>query len=143
MRERNQSNHSLYDRIGHRKGIAILLKHFYADVRQHGLIGPVFNRRIKDWPEHIAKIGEFWARITGGPSTYLGQMPAKHLSLELEIRHFAAWLELWDFNCRCYLNPSEAKEMSRLAHEIGARLSNLVFQQAFLKHRGHKPGATF
>src|ERR1051326_8418498 len=44
---------SLYDRIGDQGGIAALLRHFYADVRQHQLIGPISNRRIRDWPAHL------------------------------------------------------------------------------------------
>jgi truncated hemoglobin YjbI len=31
----------LYQRIGGREGISNLLKHFYADVRQDPLIGPI------------------------------------------------------------------------------------------------------
>ena len=122
----NQDSPSLYDRIGGRDGISTLLRHFYADVRQHRLVGPVFDERIKDWPGHLATIGEFWARVTGGPSSYSGRMPAKHLTLDLDPRHFGAWLELWDSNCRCYLKPREAQEMSALAHEIGRRLRSIV-----------------
>jgi len=122
----NPPKPSLYHRIDGHTGLAILLRHFYADVRQHSLLGPVFNQRISDWSAHLATIGEFWARITGGPSRYAGQMPAPHFSLNLEPRHFAAWLQLWDANCRCYLRPPEAQAMSRLAHDIGARLSNIL-----------------
>jgi len=121
-----QERASLYERIGGHQGIAKLLRHFYADVRQHRVIGAIFNERITDWPAHLAKIGEFWARATGGPSTYSGQMPLKHLNLDLEPRHFGAWLELWDANCRCCLPPREAGEMSALAHEIGRRLRHIV-----------------
>jgi hemoglobin len=120
---------SLYERIGKEQGIAKLLRHFYADVRQNAAIGPIFNRRIKDWPAHLLKIGQFWARVTGGPSTYEGQMPLRHLELGLDGPHFDAWLQLWDANCQCYLAPSEAKEMSRLAHEIGGRLKRIVKRQ--------------
>jgi hemoglobin len=123
----DQDSLSLYDRIGGQEGIARLLRHFYADVRQHQVIGPIFNERIKDWPAHLFKIGEFWARVTGGPSNYAGQMPAKHLSLDLDPRHFVAWLELWDANCLGYLEPREAQEMSALAHGIGQRLRSIVF----------------
>jgi hemoglobin len=122
----NQSIRSLYDRIGGRQGLTALLWHFYADVRQHDLVGPIFNRQIEDWPAHLAKIGEFWARITGGPSNYFGQMPAKHFGLGIDPRHFVAWLGLWDCNCRSYLNPQEAQEMSQLAHEIGRRLRSII-----------------
>lgn len=117
---------SLYDRIGGRPGLAVLLRHFYADVRQHAVLGPIFNRQIQDWPEHLEKIGSFWARLTGGPSDYAGAMPAKHVSLGIDGRHFAAWLQLWDFNCRRRLKPVEADEMIALAHEIGRRLEGIV-----------------
>ena len=117
---------SLYERIGRQQGIATLLHHFYADVRQHTVIGSIFNARIKDWPAHLLKIGQFWARVTGGPSAYEGQMPLRHLELGLDDPHFAAWLQLWDANCRCYLRAEEAKEMSRLAHDIGGRLKRIV-----------------
>ena len=103
-----------------------LLWQFYADVRQHQLIGPVFNVRIQNWPEHVSKIAEFWARATGGPSNYAGQMPLKHLTLGLEPKHFAAWLELWDWNCKRHLPAAEAAEMSALAQGIGRRLRQIV-----------------
>ena len=133
----NGSEPCLFDRIGGHGGISALLRHFYADVRQHRLIGPVFNERIKDWTAHVAKIGEFWARLTGGPSSYSGQMPAKHLTLGLDPRHFGAWLELWDSNCRCYLKPREAEEMSALAHEIGRRLRIIVSGDDSANTLGH------
>ena len=119
-------NRSLYERIGGHQGLSKLLHQFYADVRQHRVIGPIFNARIDNWGAHILKITEFWARATGGPSLYAGQMPLKHLSLGLQPEHFGFWLELWDFNCQRHLQPAEAQEMSKLAHGIGARLKQIV-----------------
>ena len=116
----------LYERIGGPEGLELLLWHFYADVRQHAVIGPVFNKHIDDWPAHLARIASFWARLTGGPSGYLGQMPAKHLKLGIEGYHFNAWLQLWDFNCSSHLKKKEAQEMMCLAHEIGQRLQIIV-----------------
>jgi hemoglobin len=117
---------SLYQRVGGHAGLSKLLHHFYADVRQHQLIGPIFLQHIHDWPAHIAKIAEFWARATGGPSNYAGQMPVKHLALGLQPAHFETWLALWDFNCARHLAPAESSEMSALAHSIGARLKQIV-----------------
>jgi hemoglobin len=116
----------LYERVGEKAGLLKLLRHFYADVRQHRTIGPIFSQHINDWPTHIAKIAEFWARATGGPSSYSGAMPAKHLELRLASEHFQAWLDLWDYNCRRLLPHAEASEMSGLAHSIGARLHSIV-----------------
>ena len=53
-------------------------------------------------------------------------MPAKHLNLGIEARHFAAWLQLWSFNCSSYLKNDEAREMIALAHEVGKRLKNIL-----------------
>ncbi len=119
-------NPSLYERIGGRDRLAVLLQHFYADVRQHQVIGPVFNRQIRDWPAHLAKIGEFWSRLTGGPSSFVGSLPFKHAPLGLASEHFDAWLGLWEVNCRCYLAPTEALEIIQLAHTIGDRLHGLL-----------------
>jgi hypothetical protein len=38
----------LYQRIGGREGISKLLRHFYADVRQDPLIGPIFNACVQE-----------------------------------------------------------------------------------------------
>lgn len=112
----------LYDRIGGQKGLTILLKHFYSDVRQHRVLGPIFNKHIQDWPAHLAHIGEFWARATGGPSHFQGSLPTKHAPLQLEVRHFEAWLGLWEANCKCYLGRMESDEMIRLAQGVARRL---------------------
>jgi hemoglobin len=113
---------SLFDRLGGRPGLLKLLRHFYADVRQHQLLGPIFNTQIHDWPAHIEKIGDFWSTVTGGPPAYSGGMPAPHIPLGLREEHFQAWLGLWDVNCRTWLSPECAKEMSTLATQIGKRL---------------------
>lgn len=112
--------------MGGRDTLANLLRHFYSDIRQHNLVGPIFNPRIQDWPAHLETIGSFWARLTGGPSNYSGGMPAKHFSLGLNASHFQAWLQLWEFNCRAHLKTPEAQEMINLAHEIGRRLKAIV-----------------
>ncbi|MGH7941665.1 MAG: truncated hemoglobin [Limisphaerales bacterium] len=117
---------SLYERIGGRAGLARLLKHFYADVRQHAVLAPVFNREIGDWPSHLETVAAFWARLTGGPSQYSGQMPAKHFKLGIGASHFQAWLQLWRDNCTVYLGETEAREMIAMAQEIGRRLKGMV-----------------
>jgi hemoglobin len=112
--------------MGGRETIAHLLRHFYSDIRQHQLVGPIFNEKIQDWPRHLETIGLFWARVTGGPSHYSGGMPMKHMSLGLNASHFQAWLQLWEFNCRAHLKTAEAQEMIGLAHEFGRRLKGIL-----------------
>ena len=83
----------------------------YARVRQHPVLGPVFSERIADWTSHLAKITEFWARMTGGPSDYKGGM-GRHFSLPVGGEHFEIWLGLWDENARALLPPEQAAEMT-------------------------------
>lgn len=117
---------SLYQRLGEREGIALLLRHFYADVRQHAVLGPIFNQRIQDWPAHLARIGDFWARQTGGPSRYDGGFGAAHLPLGIKPPHLEHWLGLWEFNCRRHLAAPEAEEMVILARKIGDQLLRIL-----------------
>jgi truncated hemoglobin YjbI len=68
----------LHQRIGGHEGISKLLCHFYADVRQDPLVGPIFNAKIKDWKHHLEIITSFWETLIGGPSSYARPMPMKH-----------------------------------------------------------------
>ncbi len=117
---------TLYDRIGGRAGLALLLRRFYADVRQHHLIGPIFNRTIHDWPAHLEKIADFWSNVTGGPVRYSGPMPLKHVPLGLAPEHFGAWLDLWRRHCRTHLPADAATDLIAAAESIGERIRFVI-----------------
>jgi hemoglobin len=112
----------LYQRIGEREGISNLLRHFYADVRQDPLIGPIFNAQVKDWKTHLEMIANFWETVIGGPRTYARPMPMKHLPLQLREEHLERWLFLWQANCRAQLPADTAREMIDLSQHIGGKL---------------------
>ena len=116
----------LYERIGGHEGISKLLRHFYADVRQDPLIGPIFNSQIRDWKHHLEIIVSFWESLIGGPRTYARSMPMKHLPLHLKEEHFERWLFLWQANCRAQLPVDAASETIGLAHYIAARLRMIL-----------------
>lgn len=116
----------LYERIGGRDGLARLLRHFYADVRQDPVIGPTFNARIEDWGEHMAIIANFWETVLGATRTDSGSMPALHAPLGLGPEHFERWLFLWGANCRAHLPADAAGEMTDLARQLGQRLQVML-----------------
>ncbi len=118
----SSSSGTLYERLGGRERLMLLLRRFYADVRQQDLIGPIFNRTIHDWPAHLEKIGNFWSNVTGGPIRYAGPMPFKHVPLGLEAAHFEAWLDLWRRHCRAHLGGAEAEELIAAAESMGERI---------------------
>ncbi len=120
---------TLYERIGGHDGLRLLLRRFYADVRQHHEIGPIFSEHIEDWPAHLEKIAGFWSGLTGGPALYGGGMAARHIPLRLEEAHFQAWLGLWHRHCRAHLPATEAGEMIAIAEAIGQRLRAITSAQ--------------
>ena len=117
---------TLFERLGGRAILQDLLRHFYADVRQHTEIAPIFAANITDWPAHLEKIADFWSGALGGPLLYRGPMPMKHVLLGLEERHFQAWLGLWSRHCRAHLAAAEAEELIAVAVTIGQRLRQIV-----------------
>jgi hemoglobin len=126
----SEASPSLFARLGGRPRLLHLLRHFYADVRQHREIGPIFLAQIEDWPAHLEKIADFWSNVTGGPVRYAGPMPQKHFPLGIEERHFTAWLDLWVRHCRAHLGHVEAEELIAVAQEIGRRLRRLIASQS-------------
>jgi hemoglobin len=118
----NPIGRSLYERLGGHAGILKLVSSFYADVRQHAVIGPIFNAQIKDWDTHLAEITEFWALQTGGKSQYGGGFAGAHMKLGLKPEHFQNWLTLWEFNNARHLGSYEAAKINELAHRFATRL---------------------
>lgn len=119
-------NPTLYSKLGGHEGILEFLKPFYMDIRQHDILGPIFNSKIHDWDKHLEKITEFWALQTGGPTHYRGGFAAAHLRIGAEEEHFKHWLELWEFNCKRQLSEDLTNQMIALAHEFASRLKRVI-----------------
>ena len=117
---------SLYERLGQHDGIRELVASFYVEVRQHTVLGPVFNAHVRDWDRHLAVITEFWALQTGGKSQYGGGFATAHENLGLRLEHFENWLALWEHNNARRLPAADAAEMNQLAHELAGRLLPLL-----------------
>ena len=87
--------------IESREDIALLVHTFYGKVRAHEALGPVFNGAIKDWPEHLDKLTDFWETSLLYVMSYKGNPLKAHLSVDrqfnnsIEQAHFDSWLKLW------------------------------------------------
>lgn len=74
-----------------------LVDEFYARVRKHPSLGPIFNERIQDWDAHILKLKHFWASVCLHSGTYSGRPMPAHMSLDkAQPFHFPQWLELFE-----------------------------------------------
>ena len=95
---------------------------FYARVRVHPVLGPVFNGRIapEAWPAHEDKISRFWRNVILQERNYHGFPMRTHLQTpELKAPMFADWLGLFDEVLREELPADVAEAWSGIAHRIG------------------------
>ena len=78
--------------------ISRLVDEFYAEVRAHPRLGPIFNTRLDGkWPAHLDKLKAFWRSVLLTTGEYYGRpVPAHNGIAELEESDFALWLNLFD-----------------------------------------------
>jgi hemoglobin len=75
-----------------------LVESFYARIREHEILGPIFESAIGDrWPAHLAKMKTFWRSIAFMSGEFHGKPMQAHARLTvLEPWHFGLWLGLFD-----------------------------------------------
>jgi hemoglobin len=81
--------------------IAEMVRRFYVDVAQDGLLGPIFNDVAKvDWSAHLPRISGFWCRallsIPGYEGNPYRQHQLIHARSPFTTAHFDRWLELFE-----------------------------------------------
>ena len=103
--------------------IARVVATFYACIREHPGLGPVFAAHVQDWPAHVAKIIRFWKNAILHERRYDGNRAAVHrVAGNVRIGMFDVWLGLFDRVLRLELPPETAGAWSLLAHRIGRGL---------------------
>ena len=96
---------------------------FYAAIRRHEVLGPIFAGHVTDWPEHEEKIARFWRNAILYERSYDGNPMRTHMQAgDVKAEHFAPWLMLFDETLRRTLPEDTAAGWSALAHRIGAGL---------------------
>ncbi len=113
--------------------IDLVVQAFYARVREHDILGPVFYETLPPvtavWVEHEDKIAAFWRNAILFERGYSGNPQRVHSQREaVEPAHFAIWLALFDEVLRDELPPELAAAWSNLAHRIGQGLRMGVVQ---------------
>ncbi len=96
---------------------------FYAGVRAHPKLGPVFAAHVTDWPAHEEKIARFWRNAILFERSYDGNPMAIHKAAHgVRPGMFDDWLVLFDQVLAQQLPPETATQWSALAHRIGRGL---------------------
>lgn len=111
-------------KITNREDVRVLVHTFYDKIRQHNMLGPIFNGHITEeqWPAHLSKLTDFWESNLFGVRTFRGSPSKAHVKVDKNLNHtvsqhhFAQWLQLW-FETIDELYEGElaekAKEMAR------------------------------
>ena len=91
--------------IQNREDVYLLVSEFYRKVRKDPVLGPFFNRVIKDWEAHIERLTTFWESslfITKKlEHRYHGNPLQVHIDVDRENDnaitqvHFGLWMNLW------------------------------------------------
>lgn len=91
---------------------------FYANARQDPLLGPVFEKAISNWQDHLPTMYQFWERLLFGLNDYNGNPFQKHLNLSLESHHFTAWVKIFIKTIDDNFSGIKAEEAKSFARNI-------------------------
>lgn len=112
-----------------REDIALLVDRFYAKVREDDVIGPVFNRVVADWPEHLDKLTNFWSTVMTGAGLYKGNPMMVHLPIpEMDREHLERWLILWQQTTEELFEAGVAETFLGKALMVGERFVAVATQ---------------
>jgi hemoglobin len=97
---------------------------FYARVREHPVLGPVFNDAISDWDEHLAKLCDFWSSVLLVTGRFRGSPMAAHARRPtIRDEHFPLWLDLFEQTAREVCPPDAAALFVEKSRMIGRSLA--------------------
>jgi hemoglobin len=110
------------------KQLGALVDRFYGRVRADPMLGPLFNQAVRDWPEHLSKLADFWSSVMLTSGRYKGNPMAAHLKHQARITPamFERWLALWA-ETTTDMMPWAADELQAKAARIAASLQLALF----------------
>lgn len=112
-----------------------MVEQFYARIRQDEELGPIFAKRIDDWPTHLGRMVQFWRAVLRSEPTFRpsprGGPPVLHRQIEeLRAEHFQRWLGLFGEVVDEVYVPSARPYVKTAAARIAAALSRHLTQGA-------------
>lgn len=114
------------------RSIAVLIDAFYARVRRHAALGPVFEAAIADddWPKHLERMQRFWSSVMLSSGRYSGDPVAVHRAVAgIERPLFATWLELFTETATELFDAGPASEFAAKAQRIAISLQLALFHR--------------
>jgi hemoglobin len=112
--------------------ISHLVHAFYRRVRDDALLGPIFDRHVKDWDTHLAKMVDFWSSALRGTARFRGTPMPKHAALPgLSAGLFQHWLTLFHATTGSLRNDA----MRERANELAGRIADSLWYGYQLSRR--------
>lgn len=111
--------------------IDTIVRTFYAKIRVHPTLGPIFNGALGTnedvWNFHEEKILRFWSNVLFREGNYGVNLMATHMEVpNIKDEHFTQWLALFDSVLLDLLPEETALLFSAKAHKIGSGLRRSV-----------------
>ena len=106
------------------ESIQLMVKTFYARVRQDKMLGPVFEQALHgEWAAHLPRMVEFWSTILLGAKKFHGNVYGKHMALNgIEPEHFSRWLGLLKQTGTEIYDQPAAAEIIGMAERVAGSL---------------------
>lgn len=110
--------------------IDLLVETFYARVRRHHRLGPIFEEAIGEhgWPQHLATLKDFWSSVLNTTGRYKGQPMAVHQKIpQLTEGLFMPWLNMFHQTCVELFDAPRAAIVGQKAERIARSLKLGLF----------------
>lgn len=103
--------------------ISQLVYGFYDAVRRDEVLGPIFERHVKNWDTHLPTMVDFWSSALRGTARFRGAPMPKHAALpDLRVELFQHWLALFRETTAALPNTALADKANDLAKRIAQSL---------------------
>ncbi|WP_184716665.1 group III truncated hemoglobin [Caulobacter sp.] len=110
--------------------IDTLVETFYARVRRHHRLGPIFEEAVgaDGWPHHLATLKDFWSSVLNTTGRYKGSPMAVHQRIpQLTEGLFMPWLNLFHQTCVELFDAPRAAIVGQKAERIARSLKLGLF----------------
>jgi hemoglobin len=101
-----------------------LVATFYARIRKHPTLGPIFEQVIgADWGPHLKVMCDFWSSVMLTTGKYKGRPVPAHVKIAgITPAHFTQWLALFEATAQELFAPALAASFVEKARRIAESL---------------------
>ena len=124
--------------IENRDDVFLLVSKFYDKVKKDPVLGPFFERVIKDWEEHIDRLTTFWESSLFMTKKLEQRYDGNPLQVHIEVDkandhaisqvHFGLWMNLWFETLDDLFEGEIAQNAKNRARKMGSFMFLNIFQ---------------